>query len=287
MAETAVEENKAVAATTPAAGEQAKPAAKAEAAPDKKAEPQQAGGKKAEAAPENKKAEPHALKDDDEVPEDAELVTLSSTALKKRLQRATSAELKERFGTADVDSIKKKLARADELEKAEEDRRVAALDKEQKAAEKLKAAEERADKAEARARETRDERVVEKEEGRLQGLVGEHLKPKYWKHVSRDLAEHLRDTYSKKELAKLGDKAITKWAEGYAKENPEYAKDAPAGDDKKDVKKVALDNGAKDEARPSNAGGPNLAQKTFKPGQPNSMTAQEARAAASREGFRW
>lgn len=260
--------------TAPAKGEE-KPAKPKEAPASAKGGEAPAGGAS--------KATP--LKDDDDIPDDAELLTLSPTALKKRLQRATNAELKERFGTTDTDSIKKKLDRLEALEKAEEERRVAALDEKTKAEEKAAKAEERAAKAEAEMKEVKNERVVEKEETRLKDLAGEHVKLKFWKHVARDLAEHLRENYSEKDLVKVKDKDIKKWLGEYVKENPEYAKDFEP--EKAGVKKELLDNGAKGDARPGQAGAPNLANKTYKPGQPNSMTPQESKAAMAKEGYRY
>ncbi len=248
--------------------EQAKPAAETPAKPEAPAKPDAKAGAKAEDAkggkagdaPAKDPKQPVALKDEDDIPEDAELVTLSSAALKKRLQRASNAELKERFGTTDTAAIKKKLDRADELEKAEEDRRVAALDKEQKAAEAQKKAEDRPEAAELKLKQLGEDRLVEKEEGRIKEIAFGHIKPKFWKHAARDFAEHLRETYSEKELLSLKDKAIDKWFVEYVKENPEYLKgEAPE--------------------KPG--------AKTFKPGQPNSMTSAEARAEAAKSGHRW
>jgi hypothetical protein len=284
--------NQEAGANAPAGGESqqqggappAPPPPKAQATPpaEKKGEGTQAGaqGGGQPAAGKEPPPAPRALKDDEDIPDDDALLQLSPKALKQRLQRHTSRELKERFGTSDVDGIKKKLERLEALEKKEEEARRAALAKEERMAEDLAKEKARADQAEARWRTERETTVVQTEDTRLKDLAGDFIKTKYWKHVARDLADHLRENYTKDQLKKLTDASLKKWFGDYVKENPEYGKEAPKVEKK-------LDNGARDEQRPSAKGGPNMADRTFKPGQPNSMTTAEAKAEMRKMGINY
>lgn len=222
--------------------------------------------------------------DDDDIPDDADLLELSQTALRKRLDRHTKKELKERFGTDNFDQIKAKLARAEELEKAEEDRKRASMDAEARLKDDLAKANARATAAERREAVAREARVVDQQDGRLKDIATKYIRAKNWRHVSRDLADHLSTAYSDKELRALPDKAIEKWFKEYVSENPEFAKGEEAA--AKD-KRVPATNGADDGSRQAPARGADAAGKTFKPGQANSMTRQEARDAARKEGYSW
>jgi len=81
----------------------------------------------------------------------------TSDALNKRLAQATRSELRKEFGTDDLAVIKARMARADELEKQEEERKKAAMTE----ADRL-----RAEKLEAEQKATRAE--AERDQERLQ-----------------------------------------------------------------------------------------------------------------------
>jgi hypothetical protein len=263
-----------------------------------KAEP--AKQPEAKAAPEGKK-EPKAASDskrtrlagDDEIPDDADLLEMSPTALKQRLNRATKKELKAQFGTDDIDQIKKDLAEVKSLREEKEKARREKLDKEARMSEDLKKAKADARAAKAEARSVKMERVIDEEERSIVALAEKHLKPKYVKYVLPELRKFLLSEYSPKELEdisgakreKLLDKFFADFAE---KEDPSWAKDhdpAKAAAEAKEAK-PKINSGADARNRPSPASSNDTA-KTFAPGKANSMTRGEARAEARRLGYSW
>ncbi len=222
----------------------------------------------------------HTVQGDDEIPEDADLIELSASALKRRLDRHTKKELRDRFGTDDPDAIKKKLDKLADYESKEEDRRKAQLSKEEKLQEERDNALRRAEEAEQRTQALHEDRIVEQEDGRLKDLATKHIKAKYWKHVARDLAEFLRDEYTEEQLANLKDKDIENWlTKTYLKENPEYAKEP--------TETKGLTNSPKEEDRPSPSQDQNNKNHNFSPRGPNAMSSRDARSEAKKLGISW
>jgi len=218
--------------------------------------------------------------EDDDIDE-KELYSISGKSLRRRLGRYSASQLRANFGTDDIDVVKKKLARAEELEKGEEDRRREKLDAETRMKEDLDKAVKRADAAEERARVTADARIIDREDTRLYNLATDFFKGKYIrKAVFPDLRAHLRKNYSAKELVSLRDADLKNWFAEYAKENPELSRageEAQPAKEKPAVAKAGITTGSS-AAKPSPL--PSGAQegRTFKPGQPNSYTRDEARA---------
>lgn len=248
-----------------------------------KAEPAKA---KAAVEQEPAKAAPaqarRALKDDEDVPDTADLLELSAKALNGRLARHTKKQLRDQFGTDDFGEIKAKLDRLSELESKEEERRRADLSEKEKLAEDLRLANDRAESADRKYQDAVEQRMVDQEDSRIKDIAGEFVKMKHYKHVSRDLAEHLLSEYSEKALAKVTDAQIRKWFASYLEDNPEFAK-AEAAAAAAAPAKAMMNNGA-DPKRPDAAATSGQAGvKTAKPGQPNSMTKKEI----SDLGYRW
>lgn len=220
----------------------------------------------------------HALKDDEDIPDTADLLELSAKALNGRLARHTKKQLRDHFGTDDITEIKAKIDRLQELESKEEERRRADLSEKEKLSEDLKKSNARADAAERRHQDAVEQRMVDQEDSRIKDIAAEFVKMKHYKHVSRDLAEHL---HSEKALAGLKDVAIRKWFADYLEENPEFAKAEAAA--AAPTAKVMLDNGATPKRPDAAAISGQAGAKTAKPGQPNSMTKKEI----SDMGYRW
>jgi hypothetical protein len=77
------------------------------------------------------------------------------------------------------------------------------------------------------------------------------------------------------------DKEIERWFKEYAEENPEIAA-------ARDVPRVPLRTGVKDDDRPNERNGADMADgKKYAPGRGNSMKPHEAAAEARKEGFSW
>lgn len=226
------------------------------------------------------------LADDDDLPNDSQLLELSSAALAKRLKRHSSKELREHFGTSDPEEIKAKLAKLADYESKEEEARRARLEEKTRLEEDLAKERTRAEAAEARAKSVQEERIVEKEERRISRLAEKHVDPDYVEDVLPKLRSHLLETYSEKQLSKLTDSDIESFFKKLVESKPKLGKDfsAPVVEAKKPETKP-LTNGVGD-ARPAPASAASTAPE-YRPGKPNSMSRAEAKAAAAKEGLHW
>jgi hypothetical protein len=230
----------------------------------------------------------HTVKDDeDEIPEEAELLELTPKALSARLRRHTMRELQQRFGTTDIEAIERDMAELKELRAEREENRKAQLTKEQRLAEEKAEAEKKLAEAEARAQAIEDERDVEKVSGKVSKLAAKYIDPGVLDDedirsgLFRKLAKHLHKETGGKAF-KVTDKMIGDFWKNYAHDNPKFAK--TTGEKPVEVK---INTGTQTKApeggghgAPSGQG----AQKTAKPGQANSMSRQEI---AQTYGLRW
>lgn len=225
------------------------------------------------------------VKDDEEIPEDAELITLPRKNLAKRLGQHTAAELKKRFGTADFDEISAKLKKADEYEAAQEAARVEQLSETEKLKEERDRAVATANEWKTKFEAQEEDRVVTQQDSVLAKIAVKHVKEKFVRYALPDFAAHLKKTYTEKEIDQLGEDKIVEWFAEYAKDNPEFAiaKEAP----KVEKKPLTTSPGSTDRPAAGKPAGEGANGKTMKPGLPNSMTPQEARAAAGAKGYRY
>lgn len=246
---------------------------------------------KAEAKPEVKVVpetkQPKKLSgDDDDIPEEEDLLQMSPRALKARLARASKSQLKEAFGTDDVESIKKKLAAGDEYEKKKEEDRKATLSKEEKLKEERDLALKEAKETKSLLDIERTARVVEKQDTRITRIAEGHLKPKHVAKFLPELAKALLKAADEgdRKLIKNEEAWIDSWFKQQVEEDPVFGKDYGKEDDTKDkpeVKRLPFNNGANGQ-RPAPAG-TSGSPKTAAPGKPNSMSDKELRDS----GYSW
>lgn len=217
------------------------------------------------------KKEPKQIGEDDELPEDSELVSMSKQALTKRLDRHTKKELRERFGTDDYAKIKADLDELAGFRAKREEERKASLTKEQKLQEERDAEKRRADEAEAKLARERDSQVFAEYDATAKEVFTDKVAPKHVKRAMRELKEHILslDDAEAPTEPKKAKKVFEKWMKDWLEENPEFAK--PAAEE---PKKIKLSTGADPNAK-REKGDPNLAHKTPKPGAVNSMSKAE------------
>jgi hypothetical protein len=221
---------------------------------------------------------------DDEEPRPGEELTLTTDALNKRLARANRKFLKDQFGTDDPEAIKASAKKLAELEAADEERKKAAMTEAERLKLERDQAVERMDAAIERAEQADFDRVVDAEEVELKNVAVEFVKPKFWKTVKVDLAEHLSETYTAEQLDGMKEaereKVVRDWMGKYVADNPELAakKEAapPAPPTAPLTNGVSNAKGRGADARPAPviASGP-FAGKTLRPGLPNSMSKSE------------
>lgn len=242
-----------------------------------------------------------AAGDQGDIPEDADLVELSPAALKSRLNRHTKSELKKRFGSDDVETIKKDLEELQLLRKEKEDKRTADLSEIEREKEARVKAERERDTAVLKVRSERQSRDFEKYENRLE-RVGEALLDE--DYVDREItrfAKHLTATFDKKELDKWDAKRTAEefktFLDGRLKEKPKMAKnydDTRRKEIEEELKAEArgerkrqkVTNGAVVDKTPDagNGGGDS---KTMKPGKQNTMSGPELRAHLKKQGINY
>lgn len=259
---------------TPPPAPEKKVEAKADPPPKEKAEakdkPESKEGK------EPKKAEARQLGDDDEIPEDADLLQLSKSALTKRLTRHTKKELRDRFGTDDMDKIKADLDELTTLRADREKRRRDEMSENQRLKEDAEREKKRADDAERKHQQALDAQEYAGYDRDASEVLTEVVAKKHIGRAMRELKEHIL-TLDDKDLGKP-KKVFDAWAKKFIEENPEFAKP------KEEPKKVPLNTGsnpnAKKEKAPAGA-----ADKTPMPGKPNSMTRAEYAAYKRERGL--
>jgi hypothetical protein len=213
--------------------------------------------------------------EDDEIPDDAELLEMPKKALKSRLARHTKTELKSRFGTDDFDEIKTRLDKLADFEKKQEEQRLAQLTETDRLKEQLTAAERRFQDAEKRAERAQLQRVLDTEDRRAAKILSRYIDDDDIEDVIPRLARHINGL-SDDECVNP-DAVIDAWAKDFVEKKPKFAKNKP--EEKREAKpppeRVPLTNGPPAGGKPSGSLVPNLGEKTAAPGKPNSMTQAE------------
>jgi hypothetical protein len=207
-------------------------------------------------------------------------------ALNERLARAKRQGLIDTFGTADADAIKAKLAKADALEAEAEARKREQMTEVDRLKHDLAAAQQTAQRARAEASTIRERQMVQEQQGVVERIASKHVAGAYVQDAAFLFAKHLRDNVQAEDLAKYTEKDIAKWFQTFAARRPAFAVTqtrtrtrapvgSPAPAPRPNAPASALN-------APPGGGG-----RTMKPGQPNSMTREEARAEARKNGFTW
>lgn len=260
----------------PGAGEGEKPPKTEETkpAPTAAAKPPASGG---EEKPKGSVIELRELGDDED-PEEKELYRLSGKALQGRLGRYNKKQLKDHFGTSNVDEIKAQLAEHKELKAKQEEARREKLDSEAKLKEDVEKERKRAETAETRAREVEDAHVVDKQQTRIEKSATAHIDEDLVDDAVERFRKHIL-SLSPKQVKKFTSEDVGAWFEKLAKDKPKFAKGgAPVADPEADKKKQPITNGGGGARRPPPISADGQ-KKTARPGQPNSMTKAELKAA--------
>jgi hypothetical protein len=213
--------------------------------------------------------------------------TLDDAALNDRLARARKQALIEAHGTDDLAVIKAKIARADALEAEAEARKREQMTEVDRLKHDLALANQKALRASAEVTTIRERQMVQEQQSVVERIAARHVAPAYVQDAAFLFAKHLRDNVSATDLAKFTDKDIGKWFQTFASRRPAFAAGAktrtqvrapvgaPAPAPRPNAPASALN-------APAGSGG-----RTIRPGQPNSMTREEARAEARKNGYTW
>jgi hypothetical protein len=222
---------------------------------------------------------------DEDLPTDADLIEMSPGLLKKRLERFTRKQMRDRFGTEDMDSVKRDLDELTTLRAEREERRMASLTETEQLREQVSQMQLRAEQAEARAEQIHTERVVAEQDQSVTAIMRQHLNPRYLKHETRNLAEYISGL-SDAELADP-ELVIEAWCKQAISEDPALGLQQAAPEPPVAISQpayarppvaVPMSNGANVQ-RPAAAspGGVQGPSGTYAPGQPNSASDREWR----------
>lgn len=232
--------------------------------------------------------------DTDEIPNDAEVLELSPNAFKKRLERANRSQLKQAFGTDNVDDILAWKQQAEQYKQEREQAELAAMTE----AERFKVQFEKAQSESQHWRsqyETLQESYAIRDQDRQMTNIGnKYVHPKLQNAVMVEFATHIQGL----EESEIGDpqEYAESWFQQYVEQNPEFgvpraappqvAPQAQAFVPQQPMqmppRQVPITNGAQG-GRPAVA--PAVTEKTLAPGQPNSMTPDEAKTWMRANGY--
>ena len=226
---------------------------------------------------------PVMIGDADEIPGDAELLTLSRAALKSRLQRATRSELKERFGTDDPEDIKQKLDLLATYEAEKEETRLANLSELEREREMRARAEGERDEWKRQHGELRDSYLVRKEHSRIESIASKHVDPTMQDYALGQFQRYLTSSLSDEQIENLTDPEIEQWFTQKVREIPKLARDFQAAPPPPPAI-VPLSNGPQAGNQPAPPQGVQPT-KSFSPSAANAMTRQEAIAEARKQGY--
>jgi len=213
--------------------------------------------------------------------------TLDDAALNDRLVRAKRQGLIDTFGTTDTDAIKAKLAKADALEAEAEARKREQMSEVERLKHDLAVANQTAQRARAEVHTVRERQMVQEQQGVVERIASRHVASAYVQDAAFLFAKHLRDNVQPADLARYTDKDIAKWFQTFASRRPAFAASTQART------KVRAPVGSPAPAPRPNAPASALVApaggggRTIRPGQPNSMSREEARAEARKNGFTW
>lgn len=236
---------------------------------------------------------------------------IPADALKVRLDRAKQQGQEVLFRELGVKTEAEAKAKLAELKNAgaeAEKRRLAEMSEIERLKAENTAKDQRIAQLEAMLAERDQERDHEQHEQMVARVAGESISPKALPLFKLHLAQHVKKlAQSNPDLAaKFGERGVRRFQEKWVKENPEFAVQAPTVTTTQGAAKPGATNTQtkppqaaptrrpvttgvpvrKPGAPPVNqANGALIGGKTMKPGQANSMSGQEVKAAAAKLGI--
>lgn len=246
-----------------------------------------------------------------DLPDDAELYEISRSNFKKRLQRANSSQLKQAFGTDNVEEILAWKQQNEDYKKREEEAKLAQMTEADRYRTQFERSQNEASHWRQQFEQLQEQHMLREQDRQVMGLVAKHVDPDCLDFVTQQLAMHLQ-TLEEDEM-RDPQTYITSWVGQYIKDHPKYgvgpaqpvapaappagsmqAPGLPQGVHQVQIpgqgghgapRQVPMHNGA-GAGRPQNAvPAGQLANKTAAPGQPNSMTDDEWRSFKRAQGF--
>lgn len=217
-------------------------------------------------------------------------LTLTPSDMRARLDRARSAELKELFGTDDRAAIKQRLQQIADLERQAEEQKRAQMTEQQRLQADLAKAQAERDRYRSELVMAQEREVVRQQGSFVEGIASRHVNSAALEEASLAFARHVSKT-DPMVVARWTEKEVEAWFKGYVERKPFMAKGSATSQQQQPpprrVERRAA-GAASPPPRPSApSGSAGAGGKTIRPGQPNSMTREEARAEARGRGYSW
>jgi len=247
--------------------------------------------------------------DDDAIPDD-DVFEVSKSAFKKRLERYSRSQLKQLFGTDSPEEILQWKTQNEEYQRRQEEQRLAEMSE----AERYKVQLEKAQAREAQWKQKYEAHVeqntIREQDRQMTAVAQKYVNPKCMNFLMMEFATHLQGA-DEKEIGEPQAYA-DQWFKNYIEANPEFgvaqpaapvasnevaaaaavdvngtpAAQAPAPPAPRQVQQT-ITNGPTI-GRPTNAVPAGvMAQKTLAPGQPNSMSPEEAKRWMREHGYNY
>lgn len=170
---------------------------------------------------------------------------MSSEAISDRVARERKKFLREYFGTEDEEEAAKRAAKLkqpgkhmspddlkefERLKRIEQARQRTRQTQEQRTKTDIETRDARIKELETEIHTMRTDAAVSEQDQKIADAASEYVDPKFMRYAKRDLAEHLIDLKNDKpeQFKKFGEASLKRWFEKYAKENPQFAKQAEA-----------------------------------------------------------
>jgi len=212
-------------------------------------------------------------------------VTMAQDELKERIRRAQSTVLKDLLGTDDPTAIRERLSRVEALEKANEEAARAAMTEQQKLQHDLTKARAEASRWRTELAMSQEREVVREQGSFVERIAGKHVNPQALEEASLAFARKVATT-DPKVVAKWTERNIDEWFKKYVETKPFMGKQAASAPAPQRRVERAPGGAASPPPRPRQpASGDTNGGKTFRPGQPNSMSKSEARDEMRRRGY--
>jgi len=233
--------------------------------------------------------------DTDEIPNDAEVLELSPSAFKKRLERANRSQLKQAFGTDNVEDILAWKQQAEQYKAEREAAELAAMTEAERFKVQFEKAQSESQHWRSQYETLQESYAVRDQDRQVTNVVNKYVHPKLQNAVIVEFATHIQSM----DESEIGDSMeyAEAWFKNYVEQNPEFGVPGarPAAADpanpfmpqqqqppQMQPRQVPITNGAQG-GRPAVA--PVATEKTLAPGQPNSMTPSEAKAWMRANGY--
>ena len=220
-----------------------------------------------------------------DLPEDGDVFEISRANMKTRLQRATSSQLRQAFGTDNVEEILAWKQQNEEFRKREEESKLAQMTEAERYKTQYERAHQEAQHWKSQYAELQEQHQLREQDRQVMGLVARHVKPRCLDYVSRELAAHLQSV--DEDEMRDPQAYIDAWTKKFVDENPEFgiaqapappaAAPAPMSQAAPPPRQVPLSNGTPQGRPPTAVPTGVLTNKTAAPGLPNSMTDEEYR----------